>query len=81
MTKSCIAKSTGRLDWCHVCGGTGQIEMIHNADGKLIWHCKNCGNEDIGKMNVIRRICGYLGNANAMSQGRMGDIHDRVYHL
>lgn len=75
------AEINGRLDWCHVCGGTGQIEMIRNADGKLIWHCKNCGNEDINRMNVIRRICGYLGSANAMSQGRMGDIHDRVYHL
>lgn len=68
------------LSWCHECGGTGTIDMI-NSDGKLIWHCKNCGNEDLSKMNVVRRVCGYLGNANAMSQGRMGDIHDRVYHL
>lgn len=70
-----------KLDWCHCCGGVGQIEMIKNEDGKLIWHCKNCGNENISRMNVVRRICGYLGSANAMSQGRMGDIHDRVYHL
>ena len=70
-----------KLDWCHCCGGVGQIEMIKNEDGKLIWKCKNCGNEDINKMNVVRRICGYLGNANFMAQGRMGDIHDRVYHL
>ena len=69
------------LDWCHCCGGVGKIEMIRNEDNKFIWHCTNCGNEDISRMNVVRRICGYLGNANAMSQGRMGDIHDRVYHL
>ena len=69
------------LDWCHCCGSTGTIKMIRNEDGKLIWHCKNCGNEDISRMNVVRRICGYLGSANAMSQGRMGDIHDRVYHI
>mgnify|MGYP001408038729 CR=1 FL=1 len=68
------------LSWCHCCGGTGTIDMV-NKDGKLIWQCKNCGNTDLSKMNVVRRICGYLGNANAMSQGRMGDIHDRVYHL
>src|SRR5574344_28285 len=79
--KIMYAEINGRLDWCHVCGGTGQIDMIRNEYGKLIWHCKNCGNEDISKMNVVRRICGYLGNANAMSQGRMGDINDRVYHL
>lgn len=70
-----------KLDWCHCCGSTGTIKMIKNADGKLIWHCEQCGNEDINRMNVVRRICGYLGNANAMSQGRMGDIHDRVLHL
>jgi len=69
------------LDWCHCCGSTGTIKMIRNEDGKLIWHCTNCGNEDISRMNVVRRICGYLGSANAMSQGRMGDIHDRVYHI
>ncbi len=68
------------LSWCHCCGGTGTIDMV-NKDCKLIWQCKNCGNTDLSKMNVVRRICGYLGNANAMSQGRMGDIHDRVYHL
>ena len=70
-----------KLDWCHCCGSTGTIKMIKNEDGKLIWHCDQCGNEDIDRMNVVRRICGYLGNANAMSQGRMGDIHDRVLHL
>lgn len=79
--KIMYAEINGRCDWCHVCGGTGQIEMIRNEDGKFIWHCKNCGNEDLSRMNVVRRICGYLGNANFMSQGRMGDIHDRVYHL
>lgn len=70
-----------KLDWCHCCGTTGKIKMIRNEDGKLIWHCDQCGNENIDKMNVVRRICGYLGSANAMSQGRMGDIHDRVLHL
>lgn len=70
-----------KLDWCHCCGSTGTIKMIKNEDGKLIWHCEQCGNENIDRMNVVRRICGYLGNANAMSQGRMGDIHDRVLHL
>ena len=69
------------LSWCHECGGSGTIEMIRDENGKFIWQCKNCGNTDLSRMNVVRRICGYLGNANAMSQGRMGDIHDRVYHL
>ena len=69
------------LDWCHCCGSTGTIKMIRNEDGKFIWHCNQCGNEDLNKMNVVRRVCGYLGNANFMAQGRMGDIHDRVKHI
>ena len=69
------------LDWCHCCGSTGTIEMIRNEDGKFIWKCKQCGNTDLAKMNVVRRVCGYLGNANYMAQGRMGDIHDRVKHI
>ena len=44
------------LSWCHECGGTGTIEMI-NTEGKLIWYCKNCGNKDLSKMNVVRRVC------------------------
>ena len=48
------------LDWCHCCGSTGTIKMIRNEDGKLIWHCEQCGNEDLNKMNVVRRVCGYL---------------------
>lgn len=48
------------LDWCHCCGSTGTIKMIRNEDGKFIWHCDQCGNEDLNKMNVVRRVCGYL---------------------
>ena len=49
------------------------------SDGN--WESKENGNTDLAKMNVVRRVCGYLGNANYMAQGRMGDIHDRVKHL
>lgn len=69
------------LDWCHKCGGTGTIHMIQDEDGKYHWHCDNCGNEDLSEMNVVRRLCGYLSNANYCAQGRMQDIHDRVKHL
>ena len=69
------------LDWCHECGGTGTIQMVNDADGKLHWRCQNCGNEDLSKMNVVRRLCGYLSNANYCAQGRMQDINSRVKHL
>lgn len=79
--KIMYAEINTKLDWCHKCGGTGTIEMITDTNGKYIWKCKNCGNTDLSMMNVVRRVCGYLGNANYMAQGRMGDIHDRVLHL
>lgn len=70
-----------KLDWCHKCGGTGTITMKKTEDGKLYWQCDNCGNNDLSMMNVIRRVCGYLGNANNMAQGRLQDIDERVEHL
>jgi|SRR5690554_475566 len=69
------------LDWCHECGGTGTIKMEKTDLGKLIWKCDNCGNEDLDKMNVVRRLCGYLSNANDCAQGRMEDIGSRVKHI
>jgi len=69
------------LDWCHQCGGTGTIKMEKDADGKLHWCCANCGNTNLADMNVVRRLCGYLSNANFCAQGRMQDINERVKHL
>lgn len=69
------------LDWCHKCGGTGTIRMVKDADGKLHWCCANCGNTNLADMNVVRRLCGYLSNANFCAQGRMQDINERVKHL
>lgn len=68
-------------DYCHKCGYDGEISLIKNKQGKYIWHCPNCGNEDLTTMNIVRRVCGYLSAANDVAQGRLGDIHDRVRHL
>lgn len=68
-------------DYCSECGFSGQIELVKNRNGKLIWKCPNCENEDTTKMTIIRRVCGYLSSSNDCNQGRLGDIHDRVLHL
>lgn len=31
-------------------------------------------------MNIARRVCGYI-STNAMNQGRMNEIKERVIHL
>ena len=67
--------------YCEKCGYDGDIELI-DSNGKLVWHCPNCGNEDSTTMDIAFRVCGYIGTAkNGGNQGRYGDIHDRVKHL
>lgn len=47
-----------KSDYCQECGFQGEIQIVEREDGKLIWRCPNCGNEDQKKMNVARRTCG-----------------------
>lgn len=75
------AEMNTRSDHCDVCGYDGEITLKPDEHNHLYWECPNCGNRDMHKMSVVRRVCGYLGAANGMNQGRLGDIHDRVLHL
>jgi len=74
------AELNTKSDYCQVCGYTGQIQIITDEDGKLIWECPNCKNKDQNKMNVARRTCGYIGT-NFWNQGRTQEIKERVLHL
>ena len=56
------AELNTKSDYCQCCGYNGQIEIVEDESGKLIWQCPNCGNTDQNKMNVARRTCGYIGN-------------------
>lgn len=74
------AELNAKSDYCQVCGYDGEIQIIKNKDGKLIWECPNCGNTDENKMNVARRTCGYIGS-NFWNQGRTQEIKERVMHI
>jgi len=74
------AELNTKSDYCQCCGYNGQIEIITDEDGKLVWKCPNCGNTDQDKMNVARRTCGYIGT-QFWNQGRTQEIKDRVLHL
>ena len=74
------AELNTKSDYCQCCGYDGEIKIVENADGKLIWQCPNCGNTDQDKMNVARRTCGYIGT-QYWNQGRTQEIKDRVLHL
>jgi len=73
------AELNTKSDYCQVCGFDGEIE-IREQDGKLVWTCPQCGNQDQDKMNVARRTCGYIGT-QYWNQGRTQEIKERVLHL
>lgn len=74
------AELNTKSDYCQKCGYTGEIQIVTDEDGKLIWECPNCKNHDQNTMNVARRTCGYIGT-QYWNQGRTQEIKDRVLHL
>ncbi len=74
------AELNTKSDYCQCCGFDGEIQIVENEDGKLVWRCPKCGNEDQDKMNVARRTCGYIGT-QFWNQGRTQEIKERVLHL
>ena len=74
------AELNTKSDYCQVCGYDGEIQVIEDESGKLVWECPNCHNRDQNKMNVARRTCGYIGT-QFWNQGRTQEIKERVLHL
>ena len=74
------AELNTKSDFCQCCEYDGEIEIVSDKDGKLIWRCPKCGNIDQTKMNVARRTCGYIGT-QFWNQGRTQEIQERVLHL
>ena len=74
------AERNTKSDYCEVCGYDGEIKIVEDKNGKLVWECPNCGNRDQSKMSVARRTCGYIGT-QFWNQGRTQEIKDRVLHL
>ena len=74
------AELNTKSDYCQNCGFDGEIQIVEDEHGKLVWECPSCGNRDQDKMNVARRTCGYIGT-QFWNQGRTQEIKDRVLHL
>ena len=74
------AELNTKSDYCQCCGYDGEIKIVTDTDGKLVWECPNCGNRDQAKMNVARRTCGYIGT-QFWNQGRTQEIKERVLHM
>ncbi len=74
------AELNTKSDYCQECGYDGEIQIVNDEDGKLVWECPKCKNRDQAKLNVARRTCGYIGS-QFWNQGRTQEIKERVLHL
>ena len=74
------AELNTKSDYCEKCGYDGEIKIVTDDYGKLVWECPNCGNRDQNTLFVARRTCGYIGT-QFWNQGRTQEIKDRVLHL
>ena len=74
------AELNTKSDYCQICGYDGEIKIVSDEHGKLVWECPNCGNHNQDKMNVARRTCGYIGT-QFWNQGRTQEIKERVLQL
>ena len=74
------AELNTKSDYCEHCGYDGEIKIITEPNGKLVWECPNCGCRDQEQLFVARRTCGYIGT-QFWNQGRTQEIRDRVLHL
>lgn len=54
------AELNTKSDYCQVCGYDGEIKIVEDENGKLVWECPCCHNRDQSKMNVARRTCGLI---------------------
>ena len=69
-----------KSDYCQTCGYDGEIEIVEDENHKYIWRCPNCGEVRESKLNVARRVCGYI-STNFFNQGRTQEIKERVLHI
>lgn len=66
------------VDMCHECGYEGEFTATSKG-----YQCPKCGNTNSKKMNVIRRVCGYLGEPGSRPFifGKQEEVQRRVKHL
>jgi ribonucleoside-triphosphate reductase len=74
------AELNTKSDYCQACGFSGEVVIVSDDNGKLVWRCPNCGNTDESTLNVARRTCGYIGS-QFWNQGRTQEIRDRAMHV
>lgn len=67
------------IDRCFCCGFVGETYITSNGE----YACPECGNNDPTKLNVCRRISGYLGEVSQrpVNKGKAQEFTLRVKHM
>lgn len=65
------------VDVCYECGFHGEFDCTNKG-----FSCPVCGNRDPKKVNVIRRVCGYLSSPNSrpFNEGKQEEVSRRRKH-
>lgn len=65
-------------DHCNKCGWQGEAPFIKDQG----YTCPSCANFNPDTMNVVRRLCGYLGHPNKrpVVEGKQEEMNSRVKH-
>ena len=75
------AELNTKSDYCQVCGYDGEILLKYDEENhKHYYECPQCGNRDDSKMNVARRVCGYISTTTPC-EGRLDDLANRYVHV
>ena len=70
-----------KSDYCQVCGYDGEIQIKEDpVTTNHYFECPQCGNINEEKMNIARRVCGYI-STNGMCEGRLEEVACRYVHL
>ena len=66
------------VDFCEKCSFAGETQATENG-----FTCPSCGNNDSDTLQVVRRVCGYLGapNARPFIEGKQREVMGRVKHV
>ena len=54
------AELNTKSDYCQACDYDGEMQIVTDENGKLVWECPKCGNRNQELMNVARRTCGLI---------------------
>lgn len=65
------------INYCGECGHAGEVEATEKG-----FACPECGNHDPETLQVVIRVCGYLGNPESRPfiEGKQKEVMQRITH-